>query len=360
VQRITPLQVYMLFVQFLYATTLGFYVRYLAGEAGFSAVYSVVLGSMIGMILVYLSYRLAVRRPTRFLGEYGREIVGKWVHLPLILLMVFSFVFAAAFVLRELEELIAAFYLKDTPFWAIAALMGICIARAVRSGAETIFRGAQGLFIFGVISSLSIPLWVSRETNGAMAAAFFTHFLPSGLWNSTLLITTLFGEMTMLVFLFPYFSEGRRTMRMLGWATVTSVFITLSGLISILMLFGPDMTANLTVPMLEMIRYARFGSFFQNLDPLLLVFWLYSMFIKISLFMFAAVIGLTHAFGMKDYRPLSTLMTASMVILTLCMVKSGVELDALLKGGALAFLLLTELIPALYLVVDWIRSARTA
>ncbi|TDF97979.1 GerAB/ArcD/ProY family transporter [Paenibacillus piri] len=357
-QKVTPLQIYMLFTQFLYATTVGFYIRPLAREAGFSAWISVFLGSIAGMLLVYLTYRLAVKRPTQFFGQYGQDIMGKPIHILLTVIMVFSFLFSASYILRELLGLMAAFYLQGTPTWAVAALFGICIARVVRSGIGTIFRGAQGLFFFSVISAISIPFLVNKKMNGDMAIALLTNIDPPGIWNGTILMTALFGEMVVILFFFPHFAQVNKTMKSLGWATFTSVIITLCGFVSILLLFGPDLTANLTMPTLEMIRYVKFGSFFQNLDPLLIVFWLYSMFIKISLFLYTAVIGLTHILGLKDHKPLSTLMTAAMVILSLYMVRSVVELDHLLQNGELAFLLITEMIPLLYLIVDWIRSFR--
>lgn len=356
--KITPLQIYMLFSQFLYATTLGFYIGPLAQEAGFSAIYSMLFGSLLGLAVVYLSYRLAMRRPSGFFAQYGSEIMGKWIHIPLSLLMVASLLLSSAYVLRELERIITGFYLRGTPPWAAGALIGLCVVRAIKSGAGTIFRGAQGLFLLSVLSALAIPLLSNKAMNRSMAIAFMTNIELPGTWNAAMLITTLFGEMAFIVFYFPYFTKGERTMRSLGWATLTAIIITLGGFASIVLLFGPDLTANLSMPTLEMIRFIRFDAFFQNFDPLLLVFWLYSMFIKISLLLYTAAIGLTHTFGFKDHRPISSFMTAALVIISLYMVSTEVELDRVMQSGLLAFLLLAELIPALYLMVDCLRFGR--
>ncbi|KGT72727.1 hypothetical protein MA20_48565, partial [Bradyrhizobium japonicum] len=131
---------------------------------------------------------------------------------------------------------------------------------------------------------------------------------------------------------------------------------TLAVLIPTILLFGPDLTANLTYPALELIRYVRTGAFLENLDPLLLVFWLYSMFLKISLFLLIAVLGLTHTFGLKDHKPFSNLMAATMVGLSLYMFQSTAKLVEITSHGETAFLLFSDLVPALYLLVDWLRS----
>lgn len=356
--QIKPLQVYMLFTQFLYSTTLGFYIGPLVLAAGFSAWISVVLGSIAGISLVYFAYRLALRRPNQHFGQYGLTIVGRWIHVPLSLMLVFSFIFSSAFVLRELENIMTAFYLRGTPPWAIAALFGICIVRVVRSGAVTLFRSAQGIFIFSVVAVLSIPFLVGTELNGNMIIALFTNIDPPGIWNGMIIAIALFGELTLILFLLPHFAQPDQTMKSLGWAIFTAVVITLAGLISSILLFGPELTGNLSMPLLELIRYAKFGSFFQNLDPLLIIFWLYSMFIKISLFLYVSVILLTHTLGLKDHKPLSGLMTAAVVLISLYMVRTEAELSYLFDHGEIAFLLITEMIPAIYLIVDRFRSSR--
>ncbi|BFT72438.1 hypothetical protein PAENIP36_38800 [Paenibacillus sp. P36] len=84
-------------------------------------------------------------------------------------------------------------------------------------------------------------------------------------------------------------------------------------MISTILLFGPELTENLSSPTLEVIRYTRLGSFLENLDPLLLVFWINSMFLKVSLFLYVAVSSVTHTFGLKDHKPF-TYATATFMV----------------------------------------------
>jgi spore germination protein KB len=145
-------------------------------------------------------------------------------------------------------------------------------------------------------------------------------------------------------------------MRPLAWAAVTAVIIILLNIIPTLMLFGPELTVNMAYPTLEVIRYIRAGMFLENLDPLLIVFWLFTMFLKISVFTLTSVIALTHTAGIHNHKPFSYLLTAAMVVFALYLFPSSAEVGHVTTHSETAFLLLTCMVPVLYLLVDWIRS----
>ncbi|MGG4498316.1 GerAB/ArcD/ProY family transporter [Brevibacillus reuszeri] len=355
-EKVTPTQLYMLFSQYLFTTILSFRQGALVGEAKFGVWVSLLIGSLCGLLFPYFSYRLAKRRPTRFFSHYGKEIVGSWLHYPLVLIMIFSYLFSAAFVLREMQDFLVEVFLPDTPDWAVTFIFCICVAYAVRSGIQTIFRCAQGIFFLTMIGMLFIPMFVMGEMNKDMSVAFFNHFNWEGIGSASYLVASLYGQMSFILFLFPFFSNQQKTMKSLVWATVTSLFIIFSNLIPTILIFGPDLTSNLIYPELELIRYIRAGYFLENLDPVLIAIWLTSLFIKISLFLYVAVLILTHSFSLQDHKPLSLSMTVLMAGISLLMVRTGADLARLMGHGEVMFLIVTEAIPILYLVVDWIRS----
>jgi spore germination protein KB len=356
VGRITQVQVYMLFAQFLYSTTIGFFISPLVKQAHFMVWVSVILGGAIALLFAYMAYRLCMTRPDHFWAQYGSEIIGKWLHYPIIALVIFVNLFGSAYILRQLTDFIVMNFLQGTPSWAVALLFGFCIARGVRSGPVTMFRSAQGLFLLSVIAVMIFPLFIVNEVDRQMLVAFHTNLDISGIWNGTVIATGLFAEMTFIVYFFPYFANREKTMLSLSGAILTAVVVTLMNLIPTIMLFGPELTANLTSPTLEIIRYIRTGTFLENLDPLLIVFWIYSMFLKIGIFLLVSIFGLTHSIGLKNHKPFSYMMSAAMIVLSICIFPSGAHLEAVTNHSETAFLLFTAMVPLLYFAVDGIRS----
>ncbi|KRE70915.1 GerAB/ArcD/ProY family transporter [Paenibacillus sp. Soil750] len=356
-ERVSQSQIYMLFSLFLFTTTLGFFTNTLTRNAHFMSWLSLIIGAAVGLMITYLSYRLAIRRPTQFLGNYGKDILG-WLHYPLMGTMIICFIVSASTVTRQLQDYIVVVYLPGTPEWAVSALFGICLAYSVRSGVGTIFRCSQGIFFLSIIGVLIVPFFVHHEIMSPMAIALVNHLDWKGVWNGAYLITALFAEMAYIPFLFPFFTSSNKTMKSLGLATATSVFIVLSNLIPIILVFGPHLASNLPYPQLELIRNIQAGSALESLDPLLFSVWLASLFIKASLFIYLAIISLTQTLSLKDHKPFSFSMTAMVVGCAIYMVRSKTELDELFGNGEFAFLLISELIPVVYLIVDWIRSSK--
>ncbi|WP_337031487.1 endospore germination permease [Paenibacillus illinoisensis] len=356
--KITSLQVYMFFAQFLFSSTIGFFISPLVKHAGYMSWVSVILGSLIGLLIAYLTYRLCLRRPTHFLGQYGKDILGRWIHYPLFLIVIFVNLFSAAFITRQFIDFVVQIYLPGTPDWPVAILFGFCVARGVRSGPVALFQSAQGVFFLSILSVLAFPLFASKEINIDMAVALITAGQPAGIWNGTMIVIALFSEMAFIVYLFPYFVGTDKLMKSLMGATATAVVVILAVQLVCLLLFGSELTANLTYPTLEMIRYVHAGIFLENLDPLLIVFWLFSIFLKISLFLLISVKGFAHLVGMNDHKPFSYIMSVAMVIMSINMFKSTAHLEDVTNRSETAFLLFTGVTPVLYYLVDRIRFGK--
>ncbi|SET15461.1 GerAB/ArcD/ProY family transporter [Paenibacillus sp. NFR01] len=356
-RSITLVQVYMFFAQFLFSTTIVFFLSPLVRSAGFSAWVSIVAGTLIGLLISYWTYVLCMRRPDRYLGQYGGEILGRWLHYPLFCVYIFINLFIAAFVLRQLIGFLVQNYLIGTPFWPIALLFGICVSQGVRAGAPTLFRCAQGLFFFSILSALSYPLFVAPQLKLDMAIAFLTDIHLPGAWDGAVVIASLFSETTFIAYVFPLIQKQDKVMKPVFWASFTAVGITLVNVITAILLFGPELTANLQFPALEIVRFIHASAFFENLDPLFIVFWLYSMFFKTSMFLLIAVMSMTHLLGLNDHKPFSFMMSAAMVFMAVFMNINSAQLLEITGQAEAAFLLVSTCLPLIYLVVDTLRNS---
>ncbi|SFJ92862.1 spore germination protein KB [Paenibacillus sp. UNC496MF] len=355
---ITQFQLYTMLTQFLFSTAIGFFIGPLVEMAGFMSWVGTVLGWVFGLLLSYFTFRLLRKRPDSYLGEYGKEILGRWPHYLIFAVAILIHLYMAAFILRELTDFIIQIYLPGTPGWAVATLFGLCIARGTRSGVVGFFRGAQGLFLFSVISVLTFPLFSVNHVDTEKFVALWTDFHPHGIWDGTVLSTSFFAEMSFITYLIPHFNHKEKTFRTLFWASLTALVVVIVNMIAVLFLFGPDLTANMTYPTLELIRYMRAGSFLENLDPMLIVFWQFSMLLKIGLFLLVGTILATHVFGLKDHKPLSYGMSAAMIFLSLYLFESMADIEVITKSSGSAMMILKAALPSLYLFVDWLRNGR--
>jgi spore germination protein KB len=356
-ERIPHSQLIMLLVIFEFTATISFVLGPLAAVSNYDAWIALIAAGIIGWGFAWISYKLSVRRPQQFFVQYGSQIVGRWLHIPLCLLLVFYFLHSASIILREFGDFMVTEYYQQTPVWAVAAVIGLCVACAVRIGFEGIFRCAQGFFFIILGSIFIVPFFINKEMNFAMMSALVKHRELPEILRGAYLASPMYGAIFVILVFFPWIKNGKKTMRSLGFATAVAIFCVLIHLVPAMMIFSPKLVGDLTYPDLELMRYIRVGDFLENLDPVLVASWSSGIFLTISLFLFCAVFSLSQLLKMPDYKPLSFAVTAIVVTLSITMARSSTEVTLYMKHAGMPIAYICQFaIPLLYLAVDTVRG----
>lgn len=355
-ERITQSQIVMLFVIFFYSSIAGFMIRPLAKASGYGSLWVMLAGGVLGLGWIYLSVAFAKRRPDGYLADYGREIVGRWLHVPLMLVIVFFALQLSAFVLREYQDFMVQNYLPGTPDWVVSGMLGISAAFAVRSGIEVIFRFAQGIFILVVISIAVTTAMLGYQVDGHRAIGFFTRFDVREIWEGAYMVCALYAEWVMVVLFFPKLKESGRTFRSLTGAALLGTLFVLMLQVPTLLLFGSELTTNLTYPLLEAVRYIRFGDFLENIDPMLVAIWTTCIYIKVCLCLYVSVFVLSRLLRLDSVRPLAFAASALMIGLSQQMAHDAIELNDYLQNAAMTFGLAAMGVPLFYYAIDSLKS----
>lgn len=356
-KNITFNQVFTLYSLQLFTTVIAFYSGMLIGGSKYSTPVAILLGGLLGLVLAYPAYKVGSSRPDEFLVQYGSKLVGRPLHIFFILYLLLTHLFLAALDLRELTDFLLSEYLIGTPGWAVVAIFGVCVSYAVRCGISTIFRTAEGFFLLFAVAFFFIPFIGFQEMELDMFNALFTHLSMQEMWPSIFETMAIFGEMAFLFLLFPYLKAPIRVYRTLFWATGTSLMFILLHLIPVLLTFGPNLGANLMYPDMELVRFIRVGSFIETMDPILIILWLTSIFVKISFIVFTAVICLAQLTGVKDHKPFTLPVVAFVSIYALSIARTPPEIYQFLSRDCSPLLYIAEfLIPAIYWLMGAIRT----
>ncbi|WNQ12094.1 GerAB/ArcD/ProY family transporter [Paenibacillus aurantius] len=348
----------MMFTLFLYTTMAGFLISPLIRKAGYESALALVLGAFMGLFLGGGALLLARTRPEESFVRFGGEIVGKWLHYPLCAVMIFFLLNTAGQIFRLFTDFLIQTYLPETPDWALTAVFGVCVAIGVRTGLESIFRFSQLFFWFVLLSGLVGTSLLGKGIPTFRAHALLNHFDPAQLWGGAYLSAGNYAELFLILLLYPQLANGRRTGRTMFWATLSSLVAVLSNLIPTLMLFDTKLAGNMTYPVLEAVRFIRVADFLENLDPLLTSIWIFSLFIKLSLLVYAATLIFSQLVKLKDHRPLSFSLTAFAVVLSFHLGRNFTEVENYMEHAFSTFSLLMGSLPLLYLAVWLVRRRK--
>ncbi|WP_059043185.1 GerAB/ArcD/ProY family transporter [Paenibacillus rubinfantis] len=356
-KNITSNQIFSLYSLQIFTTVIAFYTGMLIGGSKYSTPVAILLGGLLGLLLTYPAYKVGSSRPDEFLVQYGSKLVGRPLHLLFMLYLLLTHLFLAALDLRELADFLLSEYLIGTPGWAVVAIFGACVAYAVRCGISTIFRTAEGFFLIFAVAFFFIPFIGFQEMELDMFNALLTHLSFREMGPSIYETTAIFGEMAFLFLLFPYLKTPKKVYHSLFWATGTSLLFIILHLIPVLLTFGPNLGANLMYPDMELVRFIRVGSFIETMDPILIILWLTSIFVKISFILFTAVICLAQLTGVKDHKPFTLPVVAFVSIFSLSIARTPPEIFNLLAWECAPLMYIAEfLIPAIYWLMGAIRS----
>ncbi|TBL75697.1 GerAB/ArcD/ProY family transporter [Paenibacillus thalictri] len=357
-QRINQLQVIIFFVMFHFSTFAGFMISPLTKSSSYQGWLVMILAMAGGLIVTYISYSLAKLRPGEFLAHYGKKLVGKWPHYAIMVLYCFFFLHLSSIIVRQISDFLVQTFLPTTPLWVVAGMFSFLVAIAVRSGFEVIFRCASGFFIVIISSAALVPFMVGKELNYNRAIAFITHLDAGSLWNPVITFIPWFGEMFLILFIFPFLAEPEKTYRSVMWSMLISLIFIEIDFILCLLMFGADVTGHFSYPMLEMVRFIRIGDFLENLDPLLVTIWISSVFIKVSLLLYMVLLITSQLLGLKDSRPLSFSFSAIMLVMAIHNTPNSTMLEHFIMKTWPVFAMLVECSPLIYWAVQLFKKSR--
>ncbi len=272
----------------------------------------------IQLIMAYFMFKLAYRFPKESLYSYCELILGRYLGKLVNLSYVIFFIVVSATLLNELGQLMVIAFLPETPIIVFVGMAIIATTYAARSGFEVIARLAELLFplvlaiyLLGVVTSvmdvdldlikpvLVQPPYVLARASADSAAGFM--------------------YVAAIAVIFPNITNqgGMRRLAFLGLLIIGVI----NSLITFLVIgtFGPAQAKAISFTGLELFRYVSIADIIERLEPLVMVIGVGTIYLKISIFLYCAAVGIAHVFGLKNYRPLvlplGTIITGMSIIM---------------------------------------------
>lgn len=230
-------------------------------------------------------------------------------------------------------------------------------AWAARAGVEVIGRAGQVIFPLLAGSVVLIFLLLLRDIDfSALWPPDLVRFGPVPLLKSTFDAIARSIEFIWLGMMVPYVNERRGLLRAavlsVVWDWVTWTLITLA--VAGTMVQFADL---LNFPFFTATRLVSIADFLERIDALLLGVWLFGMFLRGSLLLWAAALGTAQWLGLKAYRPLVAPLTCVAVTYSIAQAENFSELRGYLKPETFTPFGLTFLVflPVLVLLIAAVR-----
>ncbi len=292
----------------------------LGSDAKKDAWLAVLLGLCGGIVLFFIYYFLFRQYPNLPFTGYARKIFGKYLGWMIGLLYTVYFLYAAARNLRDFSDLLLTSALPETPLLAINILLVLVICYVLYLGIEVVGRTAEVFIVILIFIGLTGNFFIA--ISGNIDIHNIQPFLENG-WKP--IITTAFplityfpfAEMFVFTMLLPYLNRPELVKKVWLSALIVSGLI-LSYTVSLnIAVLGVEEVERSTFPLLSTIGKVNLFEFIQRLDSLVVFTFLITMFFKISIFFYGAVIGIVDLFKLKKHQHI--LLPAGVILIFLSM-----------------------------------------
>jgi spore germination protein KB len=258
--------------------------------------------SLIGFLTVHIAVRLHQLYPEKNIIEYSEDILGKFLGKAVGLILLFFYLHSNGLILREYGEFVVGNFLLHTPLVFVMGSMILACSFAVRGGVEVIGRLAEMAVPVVIIMILIILILLIPD----MEAENMFPIMEKGMMPSlmgSIVPQSWFSEFLLIAFLLPYVADRNKTKKW-GMISVAAVMLTLSFInIAVLFVLG-GITAHFVYPVASAVRYISIADFLEHLEAIVAALWVAGVFLKVSVFYYALVLGTAQWLNLSDYRPI--------------------------------------------------------
>ncbi|WP_152392040.1 GerAB/ArcD/ProY family transporter [Paenibacillus guangzhouensis] len=279
-----------------------------------------ILGTVIGLLVIYLFMTVARLHPRMTLVEYNNKILGTVLGTVLSVLFLGYFLLCAAANIREIGDFMTTQSMPETPIQAIHVAFLCIVVVGVRHGLEVIGRVGEAIFpgfiVFFILLTLFLLPQVHIENIQPVLAEGISPVVRGALASST------FSTVQLVVFLMiiPYVNQHKPIIRsFMGGALLGSLALFLIILLTILVL-GVDATANSVYPSYALAKKISIGKFLERIEAILSLMWFVTIFFKIILFFYGFLLGLSQLLKLREYHLLA--LPSAMLLMVLTMIIS--------------------------------------
>ncbi|MDM5154509.1 endospore germination permease [Bacillus sp. DX1.1] len=299
--KISSFQMALMIVPTIIATAILIVPSITGKFAGRDMWISPILASLNGFFTAFLMYRLHKIYPNKTFIQYSEHIIGRIPGKVLGFVYLFFFLHTCGSICREYADFVIGSFLPKTPMIVVLGSIIFVCAFAVRGGVEVIGRVAQLLIPLFILPLFLLILLLSDLKPVNMLPIMEHGIMPSVMGAAV--PQGWFAEIFMISMLLPFLTDREKGMKWSVFSVIVAMLtLTYTNIMGILH-FG-NSVISYAYPLFSAFRYISIAGFFEHLESVVITFWILGVFVKISVFYYALVLGTAQWLQCSNYRPI--------------------------------------------------------
>ncbi|OCT13575.1 hypothetical protein A8709_18450 [Paenibacillus pectinilyticus] len=319
---------------------------------------SIVVAGIIGLGLTTILVRVSQRHPSQTLVEFAQKLFGKWIGKLISLLYLVVWYSVCADILRIFSLFIKQILFHDTPVWSISALMMAAMVYITFAGSvEAIARFSElagPLIIVGIVISFTLNI---PNLHIALLLPIYADTGIMPILQGSLVNASFLGESMMIMMLTPFIAKPEKLLKPILLSICIPSILALVATIMVIATFGTSIGSSMYFPYFAMVRFINYLEFIQNMDVWIVFIWIFSVLVKLSMYLFINSYGSAQLLGIQKWRRM--IIFTAPVIFSISLIPANVFgiLDyANLVWTTFIFPIFIVGIPIVFLIISLIRG----
>lgn len=356
--KINSYQFLVLVILFTIGTSILLGPSALATEAKQDAWIAALLGTGIGLLIVWLFTKIGLWFPNLTFVQMNEILFGKWIGKAFSVLFIFMTLLYTVSLLYHSGSFLTTHVIPNTPMAATNILMALILVMAIRLGLETIARSAEIFFVVFSLLLIFLVIFIAPEIKFENIEPIFEGSIKSIAQSSLILVVVSSVNAVSLLMIFPAFinkPKNAKKIFLIG-SLIGGIVVSIITILCIFVL-GSDATARQVYPSYGLAKKINIGDFVTRIEALMAALWIIGLFIKMVIYFLASVYGLAQILNLKDYRPLTYPLGMIVVVLSLVIFPNVMLQQQFDRVTGLYFsLTIGFLLPILMVIVYAIRK----
>ncbi|BAM47900.1 GerAB/ArcD/ProY family transporter [Amphibacillus xylanus] len=266
---------------------------------------SMLLSLLFGSLVVLLFVKVSKLQSNLSFVQVILKILGKPIGSIVVMFFLLYLLFSVSILLRELGDFITTQILLETPIKVINLLFITVIIFGVRSGLATLARVSEVFYPVVFLFLVTLFTLVLPSIQIEWIRPLLGHgFKP--VINGTIIATSFpFMELIVILMFIPnILKKNKFRKNFLTGALFGGTALFINVLLCTIVLGVPTTIRNV-YPTFILARSISVGHYIQRIEGLIAIFWMITVFIKITLYSYAFHIGVKQLFNLKNYRQLT-------------------------------------------------------
>lgn len=272
-------------------------------EAKQDAWISLIVAGTVSMSVTFFIMKLSRRYSSQTLVEFSQFIFGKWFGKLVCLLYFSAWFTVAAVILRSFSEFIQQTLFHNTPSSAISIVMiAAMIYINYKGSLEAIARFSE---LVGPLIILGILVTLILNVPNLQVSLLLPVYADSGIMSilkGSLANASFLGESIMIMMLTTFLLKPESSMKPALLAIFIPSLLAICCTVMVIATFGTQMGAAFFFPYFNMVRFISFLDFVQNMDVWIIFIWIFSVFVKLSIYLFINSYGTAQLLHIKKWK----------------------------------------------------------